>query len=82
MAVAENKYEAARPDALGPDEPFFFLRAQDALAPFAVQAYANLMHASGVAAQDAQLVMQAGEVHRIAAQMLAWQARNATKMPD
>lgn len=79
----ENKYEGIDPTTgLHLDEPFFFLRAQDQLAPYAVQAYANLLHVSGVASGDERLVLQSGTVHRIAAQMIAWQAHNPTKMPD
>ena len=45
MSEAAFKYEDGLPD-LRPGEPFFFLRAQDVLAPFAVMQYAALRRAA------------------------------------
>lgn len=59
MSSTEFKYEDGLPD-LRPGEPFFFLRAQDVLAPFAVLAYAQLLraavagHASGARSMAGQ----------------------------
>lgn len=49
MSNTEFKYEDGLPD-LRPGEPFFFLRAQDVLAPFAVLAYAQLLRAAAAGA--------------------------------
>lgn len=91
--MAEQKYAESRPDALHPDEPFFFLRGQDVLAPFALQGYAALLRAAAAGDQDVAhrvqgagrfpiLREQAEEVERIAAQMVAWQAEHHVKLPD
>jgi hypothetical protein len=88
------KYDAPDEINLRPGEPFFLLRAQDALAPFALENYAALVRAaaSGVGfgnpldvyeeAAVERLRRHSDEVHAIAARMLAWQAENRVKLPD
>lgn len=51
-----GKYQDVNPfDKLNPDEPWFFLRAQDATAPGAVEAYANALNiASEIQRQEAR----------------------------
>lgn len=92
--MSDQKYAESRPDALHPEEPFFFLRGQDILAPFALQGYAALLRAAAagahglgplpgeLTARSAHLIQQAEEVEHRAAQMVAWQARQHTKLPD
>lgn len=81
------KYPAG-PPPLTPDEPFFFLRGQDALAPYAVAGYAALLRAAAAGLRTCDphagrdLAEQADECDRIAASMLAWQAANRGKLPD
>lgn len=79
------------------EEPWFTLRAQDVLAPYAVVAYANLLRAAagGLRHGDQVLVSQdlatvkrltdhAAEAEAVAAEMVAWQAKNPdfVKLPD
>lgn len=83
-----GKYEGIEEIRLRPGEPAFVLRAQDALAPYAVMAYAQLLRAAaaGAAADGAttaaSLRAQAEAVERRAAAMLAWQVENRSKLPD
>jgi hypothetical protein len=72
----------------GEDEPVFLLRAQDLLAPNAVEAYANLVRASSVYktdARDAETLRElADECENVAAGMRVWQSNNpdSVKLPD
>jgi len=83
-----GKYEGIEEIRLHPGEPVFVLRAQDALAPYAVTAYAQLLRAAAAGAHAhagetaAQLRAQAAEVERRASAMIAWQAANRVKLPD
>jgi hypothetical protein len=83
-----GKYEGIEEIRLRPGEPVFVLRAQDALAPYAVSAYAQLLRAAaaGAYAHDGEtasrLRLQAREVEQRAAAMIAWQAANHVKLPD
>lgn len=91
--MSEFKYEDGLPD-LRPGEPFFFLRAQDVLAPFAVMAYAAQLRAAAAGANAVGarnpasdrraegLREMADNAEQRAAQMLAWQAAHHTKLPD
>ena len=87
MSSTEFKYEDGLPD-LRPGEPFFFLRAQDVLAPFAVLAYAAQLRAAAAGAVSmgaippTHLHDMADNAEQRAAQMLAWQAAHHTKLPD
>lgn len=77
---------------LHPTEPWFTLRAQDALAPYAVQSYATLLRAAGMGARQTdpdhvtQAIMSgvANDVHLAAAEMLHWQIEHPdlVKLPD
>ena len=60
MSSTEFKYEDGLPD-LRPGEPFFFLRAQDVLAPFAVLAYAAQLRAAAAGVDAAARV---SAIHR------------------
>jgi hypothetical protein len=78
-------------DRLHPDEPFFTLRGQDIVAPYAVQAYAALVRSAAAGANltsgpesAAWLRAHADEADRIAAEMIGWQATHPeyAKLPD
>ena len=72
------KYENTNPlEKLHPGEPYFFLRAQDALAPKAVAEYAEILKDNG----DEEGFR---ECLAFAAGMAAWQDANPdkVKMPD
>ncbi len=58
------------------DEPIFVLRAQDALAPMIVKAWAEAALKVGVPVEKIQEAVQ------LADQMTDWQATNHTKLPD
>jgi len=58
------------------DEPVFLLRAQDAVAPGLVEAWAIAAHAAG--AQD-DIVQHAYEHAQL---MRKWQAEHGSKIPD
>lgn len=71
------------------DEPVFLLRAQDVLAPIAVELYAGLVRgaASGVAMMDQvhadALYTVAEECENVAAAMRVWQdTADNVKLPD
>lgn len=73
-----SKYSNTNPlEKLHEGEPFFFLRAQDKLAPAIVLAYAEALEMCG----DAQGSMECSE---IAEQMINWQEANPDKikLPD
>lgn len=82
---------------LHPDEPWFTLRAQDFLAPFAVREYASLLRAAagGLRHGDeaytgrdkqvvARLLAHAEEAEAVAADMIRFQAEHPdlVKLPD
>lgn len=82
-----GKYEHIDPRSkLHEGEPYFFLRAQDVLAPAAVEAYAGMLEAAakigGTAGAD--LHRQAEDVRLFADRMRKWQTANwaLTKLPD
>lgn len=91
-AVKYGDYDKL-PD-LRPGEPFFFLRAQDLLAPASVQHYAQLLRIAAAGAMhgcreegearslEGEFLGQAEEVEAIAARMVVWQVENGTKLPD
>lgn len=62
-------------EKLHPDEPWFTLRAQDLLAPYALQAYASLLHAAAFAARpkrdDGATVAELREAHARSDQLRA-----------
>lgn len=60
---------------LQPDEPWFFLRANDLLAPIIVDTYAEKLEATGD-------IHGAYEVKAIAAKMREWQKHNGCRLPD
>lgn len=79
------------------DEPYFVLRGQDLLTPYAIMGYAALLRATAagmtrsshrsfgrVDTSALTLRAQAKEVEEFAAATLAWQAANPdkTKLPD
>ncbi len=92
MAALGGKYEDLPELHVG--EPFFILRAQDALAPHTLTNYAALLRAAAAGAsangdpEHAQrsialeLREQAADVEQRAALMLAWQAENHVGLPD
>lgn len=98
MSAAFGKYHDLDDVELHVGEPAFVLRAQDALAPYALQSYASLLRAAAAGEDDSfeptapepgegsakatALRTQANEVDRRAAQMLAWQAAHVVKLPD
>lgn len=72
---------------LHPEEPYFFLRAQDALAPAAVEAYAGLLEVAARANRAGQAAMlheSSQRVMEFAQRMRGWQATHAdlVKLPD
>lgn len=84
-------------DRLHPEEPWFTLRAQDILAPLAVQQYANFLRAAaaglrlgdGVLTAEDQAVVerlqqQAHDAEGEAADMVLWQSQHPdlVKLPD
>jgi hypothetical protein len=80
----EAKYGSLKEDALatiaaklGDDEPFFFLRAQDRLAPAIVHAYGEALARKGLRDQAVQTMA-------FAASMEVWQRDNPdkVKLPD
>ena len=58
------------------DEPVFMLRAQDAVAPGVVEAWALAAHNAGA---DAGIVQHAYEHAQL---MRKWQAEHGSKVPD
>jgi hypothetical protein len=70
------------------DEPLFLLRAQDQLAPGAIEAYAGLVRAMALGKTDARasgvLHELADQCDNVAAGMRVWQADNPdkVKLPD
>lgn len=74
----QGKYQGTNPlEKLHPGEPYFFLRAQDQLAPETVRKYAQML-------RIAKLYKSSAECMRIANQMVTWQDQNPslTKLPD
>lgn len=74
----KGKYDGVNPlDKLHPGEPYFFLRAQDLIAPNAVLSYAHSLKTDG----DAKGHDECTEVAR---RMLQWQRKfpDKVKMPD
>lgn len=82
---------------LHPDEPWFTLRGKDVLAPFAVQAYANLCRvaAAGLRHGDdvftgndrrryEELIRQAADAEAVAADMILFQSTRTdlVRLPD
>jgi hypothetical protein len=85
------KYETVNPlSKLREDEPFFFLRSQDKLAPLAVQAYADALNseANRLFESDPEtakrLMCDAIQVLKFATRMVDWQLDNQqfVKLPD
>lgn len=67
------------------EEPVFLLRAQDILAPAAVETYANLLRAAAQGTAGGfrtRLLRQAEEVSSVGAGMIAWQSEHGAKLPD
>jgi hypothetical protein len=92
-----NKYGRDLSAHIPEDEPFFVIRARDALAPAAVGAYAALVRAAargvvdgaGIAgsdtyAADVPMTALADAADNVAAAMVAWQAGNPGEvdLPD
>jgi hypothetical protein len=91
MSRDGRKPSPALTGELAPDEPYFWLRGRDVLAPAALAGYSNLCRAAahGLEAQGAEreevaaLRIFAAEVESVAAQMIAWQATHGTaRLPD
>jgi hypothetical protein len=74
--------EGAMP--LHPDEPEFRIRAQDALAPNAVEAWAAFAELAAKATGVEHLFDQAAQARVIAGHMRVWQAEHSelVKWPD
>jgi hypothetical protein len=65
------------------DEPVFVLRANDVVAPAAVEAWADFVEQSvGAMVSGDQTRAKVQEARSIAHQMRAWQALNGSKFPD
>lgn len=62
------------------DEPQFRVRAQDALAPSAVEAWAMFAELAARAAGVDHLLAEAAEAREIAAEMRRWQAENPERV--
>jgi hypothetical protein len=95
--MKKSKHES-RPDflkSLHPDEPFFFIRAQDRLSVEAVKAYAQILHrvadtvvfhiSQDLSEADAislalSLSDQATEVAELAMSFIEWQKANPDKV--
>jgi hypothetical protein len=84
-------------DRLHPEEPWFTLRAQDILAPLAVQQYANFLRAAAAGLRHGDDVFTGRDVSRanalqehaqdaeaVAAEMVLWQTQHPdhVKLPD
>ena len=82
-------------DRLHPDEPWFTMRGQDMLAPYAVQEYASLVRTAAAAGaiydeegrqefSVADLRRHADEADKVAAEMIGWQSSHPdyVKLPD
>jgi hypothetical protein len=69
---------------LHPGEPEFRIRSQDALAPNAVEAWANFADLAAKAAGVEHLHEQAEQARAVAAEMREWQAEHPdlVKWPD
>lgn len=96
--MPELKYQPHEPPELEPGEPFFYMRAQDVLAPLAVMNYAALLRGTAAGAEAGgeadgagrpgsralanDLREQARQCEAIAARMVAWQAVHHVKLPD
>ena len=84
-----GKYSGTDPRTkLRSGEPYFFLRAQDVLAPAAVEAYAALLEAASAATPisptGVDLAKSARDVRQFADRMRKWQSsnRSVVKLPD
>jgi hypothetical protein len=79
------------------DEPVFILRGKDALAPAAIENYAQLLRAAAAGMEsllDAtsgwnnlispseHLLEMADDCSNVAAEMIAWQSANGARLPD
>lgn len=92
MGKSDFKYHEKNPlEKLHEGEPFFFLRAQDRLAPDAVRAYADLLKresdkasAEGDQVRADGLLKQSLGVLRAARAFMEWQVDNPSmvKLPD
>jgi len=83
--MADDKYGDIDPRTkLHEDEPYFFLRAQDVMAPAAVDAYAGLLEVAGRTGAMPGGLREAERVRAYAARMRGWQAMNSdkVKLPD
>jgi len=90
--MKKPKYQGVNPlERLHPDEPWFFIRAQDRLSPSAVVAYSELLQAEAEKAylkDDIRLWEslsdQATQVAGFARQFIEWQQEHPefVKLPD
>ena len=78
MLHARKDYDHIQDETgnIGEDEPVFLLRAKDRLAPATLDAWANLLVASG---GD---IDTAAHVREWAIKMRDWQEENGDKIPD
>lgn len=61
---------------LGEDEPYFVIRAHDAVGAHAVRAWAHLAKQAGAAEEKVAEAIEHAKVFE------AWQAEHGTKVPD
>ncbi len=90
--MKKGKYEGINPlEKLHPNEPYFFLRAQDRLSVEAVFAYSRLLQVEADKANargDGELAMslmqQCADVANFAHKFMDWQEENRekVKLPD
>ena len=66
------------PQGVPEDEPVFVLRAQDKVAPYAVNTWTQMAHLSGASTK------KQGGAHTVSAEMINWQRGNLdkVKVPD
>ncbi len=85
------KYDGVNPfDKLHPDEPWFFIRAQDDLSTYALCEYRDRLQRAAIAASSydeeaaVRLLRQAIEINQILDNFYNWQKFNKdkVKLPD
>jgi hypothetical protein len=86
------KYDGVNPfDKLHPDEPWFFIRAQDDLSTYAMEEYRHRLQRTAIEESElgnediaVRLLRQATEINQILNSFYDWQKANKdkVKLPD